>query len=229
MPLIEREWLTRATTDGPDCAVRRAARAMSGARCCRGGATQATQALDAWLALFGDRYYIEVQRIGAPGEDLYLPRHWRWRRSAACRRWPPTTCASWRAADFEAHEARVCIHDGTLLADPSRPRRYTPQQFLRSPSEMQALFRRCTGGARQQRGDRAPLQPDVAARRGAAAGVSGAAATDAGRVPAGRRRARAGLALAAATTRGADADRYRAAAGDRNSRSSARWASPATS
>ena len=42
--------------------------------------------------------------------------------------------------DFDAHEARVCIHDGTPLADPARARRYTPQQYLRSAAEMQALF-----------------------------------------------------------------------------------------
>ena len=44
------------------------------------------------------------------------------------------------AEQFESHEARVCIHDGTLLADPARPRRYTPQQYLRSAEEMSALF-----------------------------------------------------------------------------------------
>jgi len=42
--------------------------------------------------------------------------------------------------DFEAHEARVCIHEGTLLADAARPRRYSEQQYLRSPQEMARLF-----------------------------------------------------------------------------------------
>ena len=42
--------------------------------------------------------------------------------------------------DFEAHEARVCIQEGTLLADPARPRRYSAQQYLRSAAEMQQLF-----------------------------------------------------------------------------------------
>ncbi|HYB66379.1 MAG TPA: DNA polymerase III subunit alpha, partial [Steroidobacteraceae bacterium] len=45
-----------------------------------------------------------------------------------------------RADEFESHEARVCIHDGALLADPARVRRYTRQQYLRSPAEMSALF-----------------------------------------------------------------------------------------
>ncbi|MGH8132304.1 MAG: DNA polymerase III subunit alpha, partial [Steroidobacteraceae bacterium] len=42
--------------------------------------------------------------------------------------------------EFESHEARVCIHDGALLADPGRVRRYSRQQYLRSPAEMAALF-----------------------------------------------------------------------------------------
>ena len=43
-------------------------------------------------------------------------------------------------ADFEAHEARVCIHDGALLADPSRARRYSEEQYLKSTAEMAELF-----------------------------------------------------------------------------------------
>src|SRR5262249_1334421 len=42
--------------------------------------------------------------------------------------------------DFESHEARVCINDGTLLGDTSRARKYTSQQYLRSPKEMADLF-----------------------------------------------------------------------------------------
>ncbi|WP_455379796.1 DNA polymerase III subunit alpha, partial [Acidihalobacter prosperus] len=44
------------------------------------------------------------------------------------------------AEDFEAHEARVCIHDGDVLENPRRIRRYTDQQYLRTPEEMAALF-----------------------------------------------------------------------------------------
>ena len=42
--------------------------------------------------------------------------------------------------DFEAHEARVCIHEGRTLDDPRRPRHYTDLQYLRSAEEMAALF-----------------------------------------------------------------------------------------
>ncbi len=45
-----------------------------------------------------------------------------------------------RPSDFEAHEARVCIHEGSQLADPNRVRRYTAEQYLRSGAEMADLF-----------------------------------------------------------------------------------------
>ena len=42
--------------------------------------------------------------------------------------------------DFEAHEARVCIRQGRVLADPRRPRDYSPEQSLKSPQAMIDLF-----------------------------------------------------------------------------------------
>lgn len=45
-----------------------------------------------------------------------------------------------RAEDFDAHEVRVCIHDGYVLEDPNRPKRYTEQQYLRSQDDMAQLF-----------------------------------------------------------------------------------------
>ncbi|HTM69363.1 MAG TPA: DNA polymerase III subunit alpha, partial [Luteimonas sp.] len=38
------------------------------------------------------------------------------------------------------HEARVCINQGRVLADMKRPREYSPQQYLKTPQEMAALF-----------------------------------------------------------------------------------------
>ena len=45
-----------------------------------------------------------------------------------------------RREDFEAHEARVCIHDGNTLDDPRRPKKYSEEQYLKSEEEMVALF-----------------------------------------------------------------------------------------
>ncbi len=42
--------------------------------------------------------------------------------------------------DFEAHEARVCIHQGRILQDPRRPRIYSREQYLKSPKVMAQTF-----------------------------------------------------------------------------------------
>ena len=137
--LIDRSWLTPATTAGL-IALSCAQGGDIGRLLLQGRTAQAEQALDAWLALFGDRYYLEVQRIGAPGEELHVPAA----LSLAVRRGVPAVATNdvrfLEAGEFEAHEARVCIREGTLLADPARVRRYTTQQFLRTPEQMQALF-----------------------------------------------------------------------------------------
>ncbi|GHE85428.1 DNA polymerase III subunit alpha [Thalassotalea profundi] len=41
---------------------------------------------------------------------------------------------------FDAHEIRVAIHDGYTLDDKRRPKKYSPQQYLRSEEEMLELF-----------------------------------------------------------------------------------------
>ena len=138
-PLIERSWLTPTTTRGL-IALSGAQAGDIGRALLQARGAQARQALEAWMALFGDRFYIEVQRIGAAGEETYVP------AALALASEHGVACVATNevrfllASDFEAHEARVCIHDGALLADPARTRRYTPQQFLRSPAQMAALF-----------------------------------------------------------------------------------------
>ncbi len=43
--------------------------------------------------------------------------------------------------DFLAHETRVCVNQGYVLADKKRPKNYSEKQFLRSSEEMQTLFK----------------------------------------------------------------------------------------
>jgi DNA polymerase-3 subunit alpha len=97
--------------------------------------------LNHWLELFGDRYYIELQRTGKPGEDTHL----RGAVDLAVEFGVPVVATNdvrfIRREDFDAHEVRVCIHEGFVLEDPKRPRRFTDQQYLRSPQEMTELFK----------------------------------------------------------------------------------------
>jgi DNA polymerase-3 subunit alpha len=42
--------------------------------------------------------------------------------------------------DFKAHEARVCIAEGYVLADTRRPKSFTEDQYFKTQAEMTALF-----------------------------------------------------------------------------------------
>jgi DNA polymerase-3 subunit alpha len=96
--------------------------------------------LEQWLGLFPGRFYLEVQRTGREGEEDYL--HAAVDLAAATD--TPVVATNdvrfLQSSDFDSHEARVCIRDGDVLADPRRVRRYSEQQYLRSAEEMRALF-----------------------------------------------------------------------------------------
>ncbi|HEY6451231.1 MAG TPA: DNA polymerase III subunit alpha, partial [Steroidobacteraceae bacterium] len=139
VPLVERRWLERASTAGL-IALSGAAEGDIGRALLRRRELPAELLLDFWLELFEDRFYIELQRLGRPEEHQYVAAATR----LAARRGVPVVATNdvrfLAPADFEAHEARVCIHDGAQLADPARPRRYCRLQYLRSVDEMTALF-----------------------------------------------------------------------------------------
>jgi len=100
----------------------------------------ADAALKAWARLFPGRFYVELSRIGRDGEETYIASAVR----LAARRGVPVVATNevrfLEEDDFEAHEARVCIHQGHTLDDPGRPRLYTHEQFLKSPAQMSELF-----------------------------------------------------------------------------------------
>ncbi|CAM2148016.1 DNA polymerase III subunit alpha [Pararobbsia alpina] len=93
-----------------------------------------------WSQIFPGGFYIEVQRAGLPGSEPYLADAV---RLAAELRLPvvathPTQFMT--ADDFTAHEARVCISEGDILANPRRQKRFTTDQYFRTQDEMAALF-----------------------------------------------------------------------------------------
>ena len=138
-PRIERRWLSPATLEGL-IALSGATDGDIGRALVNAHEREAECALDAWLSLMPGRFYLELQRLGKPFEEAYITGA----VALAARRGVPVVATNdvrfLRDAEFESHEARVCIHDGALLADAGRVRRYTRQQYLRTPQEMAALF-----------------------------------------------------------------------------------------
>ncbi len=137
-PMLEREWL-EGNADGLI--------ALSGGRegdlgraLLAGNEEEAQRRLAGWQGLFGDRYYLELTRTGRPEEEFCLHAC-----VALAEKYDVPVVATndvrfLSPEDFEAHEVRVCIHDGRTLDDPRRPRLYNEQQYLRTPEEMQTLF-----------------------------------------------------------------------------------------
>ncbi len=91
-------------------------------------------------ALFPNRFYIELQRAGLPGNEAHV-------RAAAAL---AATCKLPVVAthpvqflapdDFEAHEARVCVSEGEMLGNPRRVKRFSQEQYFKSQAQMEALF-----------------------------------------------------------------------------------------
>jgi len=105
-----------------------------------GRQTDAATALQEYMTLFGDRFYLELQRTGRADEEDYLHAAVELASQFSC---PVVATNDVRFIDrgeFEAHEARVCIHEGRALDDPRRERRFSEQQYLRSAEEMAELF-----------------------------------------------------------------------------------------
>ena len=105
-----------------------------------GCAGEAERRAATWASVFPERFYLGVQRTGRAEDAPCLESS----VDLAAEMGLPVVASNdvrfLERGDFEAHEARVCIHEGRTLADPRRPRMYSEEQYLKSPQEMAALF-----------------------------------------------------------------------------------------
>ena len=136
--LVDSLWLEGGASDGLIALLGRDSEVARIAR---------NQGVDAALAklrplthLFPERLYLELTRCGREGEE-------NWNTIAltlAAELNLPVLASNdvrfLKQDDFDAHEARVCINQGRVLADPKRPREYSNQQYLKTPEEMATLF-----------------------------------------------------------------------------------------
>lgn len=106
----------------------------------KGNRQMTEQCLAFYQAHFPDAYYLELLRTGRPDEEVYLHMAVAIATEFALPVVATNEVVFLTADDFDAHEIRVAIHDGYTLMDKRRPRRYSPQQYLRSQEEMAELF-----------------------------------------------------------------------------------------
>ena len=137
-PVIQRDWLSHH------------AGGLIALSCARSGAIGqsilhdqtdiAKQQLVYFRDLFPDRFYLELQRTGRQGEDIYIEEVIRLALDFDMPVVATNDVRFLTSGDFAAHEARVCIHNGYTLNDPKRPRRYSNEQYLKTPEQMAELF-----------------------------------------------------------------------------------------
>ena len=91
-------------------------------------------------SIFPHRFYLELQRAGRPDDAAQVAGA----VQLAARLKLPVVATQpvqfLQPEDYEAHEARVCISEGEILANPRRVRRFTREQYFKSAAQMAALF-----------------------------------------------------------------------------------------
>jgi len=101
---------------------------------------EARQRVHHWQQWFGDAFYLTIQRVGREGEAHYgeqvLP--------LASDLGIPVAATHGvcflQPQDYDAQQARQCIHTGHKIDDKQRPQMASAQQYIKSPGEMAQLF-----------------------------------------------------------------------------------------
>jgi DNA polymerase-3 subunit alpha len=105
-----------------------------------GNVAVAEQCAKSWAALFDNRFYVEIQRAGFADEEVYVQAA----LQLATRLDLPVVATHpiqfLSADDFKAHEARVCIAEGSVLNDKRRAKNFTAQQYFKTQADMAELF-----------------------------------------------------------------------------------------
>ncbi|MCU1715829.1 DNA polymerase III subunit alpha [Pseudomonas sp. 5P_3.1_Bac2] len=136
--IIQRDWV-KAAADGL-IALSGAREGEVGLALLGGEPGKAEALLQEWLAVFPERFYLEVQRTNRVNDEEYLHAAVALGDKFGAPLVATNDVRFIKQDDFAAHETRVCIGEGRSLDDPRRPRTYSDQQYLKSPAEMAELF-----------------------------------------------------------------------------------------
>ena len=136
---LRREWFHESGTAGL-IALSGAHLGDAGSALLAGNAALAKKYASEWAALFNQRYYVEVQRIGLADEEAYIAGALLLAGELALPVVATHPVQFLSSADFKAHEARVCIAAGYVLNDKRRVKTFTSQQYFKTQAEMAELF-----------------------------------------------------------------------------------------
>ena len=141
---FKREWFVEGGTEGL-LLLSGAMAGDVGQACLQGNQDLALKLAAEWHGLFPGRYYLEVQRIAAAGQNANNEEDYiHHARSIASQLGLPIVATHpiqfITPDDFRAHEARTCISEGYVLADTRRPKNFTAEQYFKTQVQLAALF-----------------------------------------------------------------------------------------
>lgn len=106
----------------------------------RGNTEKSHSLMQQFTSIFGDRFYLELQRTGREQDEVYCQAALALAVEFDCPVVATNDVKFLKPEDFEAHEARVCIFESEVLDNPKRDKNFSSEQYLRSESEMCELF-----------------------------------------------------------------------------------------
>ena len=136
---IARGWFGEQGTEGL-IALSGAAAGDVGQALASGNTALAQRLAGEWAGLFPGRFYLELQRAGAPQSEQLVAQTVALAAASGLPVVATHPVQFLAPDDFKAHEARVCIAQGYVLGDQRRPKLFTPQQYFKSQREMAQLF-----------------------------------------------------------------------------------------
>ena len=93
-----------------------------------------------WKKNFPESFYIEITRTGKDFEDEYISHAIEISEKHNIPIVASNDVRFINKKDYQAHEVRVCINDGSYLKDEKRNSEYNENQYLKTSEEMQELF-----------------------------------------------------------------------------------------
>ena len=122
----------------------------------------AETALNSLKSVFGDRLYVELQRHGLAQERAVEPQLLKLAYDLDLPIVATNEPYFATQEDFEAHDALICIAEGSYVAVDER-RRLSPEHYFKTQRANAGAVRRSARGAGEHRGDCAPLRLPAAA------------------------------------------------------------------
>ena len=137
---LKRGWLESSDNSGLIC--------LSGAHLgdvgqalLMGHREEAYRRAEYWKRCFPDSFYLEVQRLDRPKVEQVLKASL-WLASETKLPVVATHPIQFiESEDFKAHDARVCIAEGSTLGDKNRPKSFDKEQYFLSTAEMRERFK----------------------------------------------------------------------------------------